>query len=170
MAKAYQEMVSTNPYALLAKSTYEKNAVPLSESKEYDPELPMNENNFIGDDVEAIQETQHGSGSEVEEEEESDEEFREHFIRFPKHSEFLIKFRNAKLAADKNQKRSYVCWRGYKTSLAPRDTMMTFPRFKKHLTTALKTAKEVSDKESQVRIKKPLIKNMYVYIYFSFLD
>lgn len=182
IADAYLETVKTNPYSLLAKSTYDKNPVPLRSVKEYDPEIFPNLEEQKSSPVltaGAVKEVEDDDNledddtledDEVGQDPETDDEFRDHFVQFPNHADFLIKFRNAKIAATTNQKRTYVCWRGHKTSVSPKDPAMAFPKFKGHIISALTNIKDISEKESQVNFIFILFILISLFLYFFFFS
>ena len=159
---AYMEVITTNPYAILARSTYDLQPQPIQEEKEYDPESSIHDDG-VEDEPAVIENEKKGENPEVgndrdvedeffDEGNESDEEIRDHIVKFPTHAEFLLKFRNAKIAADRANKRAYVCWRGHKTSLPPNGPAMTYSSFKLHVLNALKNIKKKSESETKVKI------------------
>ena len=112
---AYIEMIKTNPYALLKNYSYEMTPTPLLSGKEYDP-AHVNETDSSEDEKREkpgprADEREPEEFSEHDEDDESDEEIRDHLIQFPKHSQFLLKFRNAKIAADRSKKKTVLNWR-----------------------------------------------------------
>lgn len=147
--ESYMDIINTNPYALMAKSTYDLNPTPFEDAKEkeYDPESPLQDELSDKD------------------EDESDDGIKEHLIKFPSHSEFVMKFRNARIAANRWNKRTYVCWRGYRTSMSPLAAPLKFDSFKVQVLTALKQIKKITPEEKKVLrfFKFKLAENLYKF-------
>ena len=148
---------------MLANYTYDIQPVPLKGEAEYDPDLVMSEMSGDEEDDDDFEDEAH-------DEEESDQEMREHLIKFPKHSQFLLKFRNAKIAADRSKKKTFVYWRGHKTSISPNAPIMTYTTFKDNLIQALRNVKEVTVAEAQVKKKcRNVNRSELIFFLYSFL-
>lgn len=151
MIDAYAEVIKTNPYAILAEFTYDVNPQPMVSWQEYDPDI-RNDCESDGSNLEdkiEIQ-TQDKEVCDNASDSESDEEIRDHLLMFPKHSQFLLKFRNAKIAADRSNRKTFIHWMGHKTHLSPNAPKMNFPVFKSHLIKALANITDKSAEESEV--------------------
>ena len=150
-SEAYIDIIKTNPYSLLANYTYDDKLAPLTDGIEYDPDQIIVDATDSDGDKDEENKPDDVTDEEMEEEDdESDVEIREHLIKFPKHSQFLLKFRNAKIAADRSKKKTFVQWRGYKASMSPDEPSMTYDVFKKHLLNAFENIKDLSAREVKV--------------------
>lgn len=160
--EAYMEMIKTNPCGLMAIFLYDINPSPLVSGKEYDPDLNITsadeeeiseKNDEERDDPKNcdVGEEEPNQNKDDDEDEESDVELREHLLKFPKHSQFLLKFRNARIVADRSNTTTYVTWRGHKACMKPNSPSLTYPIFKRKVVDALESIKDISPAESKVK-------------------
>lgn len=165
---AYTEVIKTNPYAILAKYSYEVLGKKLdSPEKEYDPSQAITANvedelepeNSVEREVDELMRKEEDSGKGKEKlenkcvsdsDEDFDEDLENHFETFPNHSELLLKLRNAKLAAEKKNNTAFLVWRGFRTSVFPDGKKVDFSIFKTFLLKALNEIKDPSIQESRV--------------------
>ena len=148
--ESYFEIIKTNPYAVLSKYTYDHNPTPLNinQEKKYDPESNLDD---TGDEADDDDKYQNSGVLDVGNDEESDDELRQHLIKFPKHAQLLLQFRNAKIAADRCKKKTFVTWRGHRTSMTPGTPNLDYPMFKRRLLKALDDIKDISVAETEVQ-------------------
>lgn len=81
---------------------------------------------------------------------EYEEEWEKDFRDYPDHLKFFKKLRSAQHKANETGKRGQLCWRGYRTSLAPRSGPLEKNLYISKLITALKSIRSLKAEEKSV--------------------